>query len=54
MLRLEEREVRMLAAPDEQMSLTDPDVRSMANRTARIVWAMLRHGTDYEPVYIVA
>jgi hypothetical protein len=30
MLRLEELEVRMLAAPDQQISLTDPDARSMA------------------------
>jgi hypothetical protein len=30
MARLKKLEVRMLAAPDEQISLTDPDARSMA------------------------
>ncbi len=30
MQRLKEREVEMLAAPDQQLSLTDPDARSMA------------------------
>ena len=25
---------------------------ALANKTARIAWAMLRHGTDYEPDYI--
>ena len=27
---------------------------ALANKTARIAWAMLRHGTDYEPDYIAA
>ena len=27
---------------------------ALANKTARIAWAMLRNGTDYEPDYIVA
>jgi transposase len=27
---------------------------ALANKTARIAWAMLRHGGDYEPVYIAA
>jgi len=27
---------------------------ALANKTARIAWAMLRHGTDYEPDYITA
>ena len=33
-----------------------PNVAAMAlaNKTARIAWAMLRNGTDYEPDYIVA
>ena len=26
---------------------------ALANKTARIAWAMLRNGTDYEPDYIV-
>jgi hypothetical protein len=30
MQRLKKLEVRMLAAPDQQISLTDPDARSMA------------------------
>ena len=30
MRRLEELEARMLATPDRQVSLTDPDARSMA------------------------
>jgi len=31
MARLKKLEVRMLEAPDQQISLTDPDARSMAN-----------------------
>jgi len=27
---------------------------ALANKTARIAWAMLRHGTDYKPDYIAA
>ena len=27
---------------------------ALANKTARIAWAMLRHGTDYEPDYVAA
>ena len=27
---------------------------ALANKTARIAWAMLRRGTDYEPDYIAA
>ena len=27
---------------------------ALANKTARIAWAMLRHGTDYEPDYMAA
>ena len=27
---------------------------ALANKTARIAWAMLRHGTDYEPGMITA
>ena len=27
---------------------------ALANKTARIAWAMLRHGTNYEPDYIAA
>ena len=34
MRRLETLEVRMLATPDQQISLTDPDARSVAAETA--------------------
>ena len=27
---------------------------ALANKTTRIAWAMLRHGTNYEPDYIAA
>ncbi len=38
MQRLEKLEVRMLAAPDRQISLTDPDARSMATSGRETAW----------------
>jgi hypothetical protein len=35
--RLKKFEVRMLEAPDQQLSLTDPDARSMKSRGVGIV-----------------
>ena len=29
-------------------------VTALANKMARVAWAMLRHGTNYEPEHVVA
>jgi hypothetical protein len=39
--KLDAHERRMLASPDGQISLTDPDSRSMASRATQ--WAISRH-----------
>jgi transposase len=55
MRRLEELEVRMLAAPDQQISLTDPDSRSMATsgRGSGVVGYNVQVAVDTEHHLIV-
>ena len=52
--RLKKLEVRMLEAPDEQISLTDPDSRSMKSRGAGIVGYNVQAAVDVETHLIVA
>jgi hypothetical protein len=56
MLRLKRLEVRRLAAPDQQISLTDPDARSMATsgRGSGIVGYNLQSAVDTRHHLIVA
>jgi transposase len=52
--RLKKLEVRMLETPDEQLSLTDPDARSMKSRGSGIVGYNVQAAVDIETHLIVA
>jgi transposase len=52
--RLKKFEVRMLEAPDQQLSLTDPDARSMKSRGGGIVGYNLQTAVDVDHHLIVA
>jgi len=52
--RLKKLEVRMLKAPDEQLSLTDPDARSMKSRGNGVVGYNVQAAVDVETHLIVA
>lgn len=54
MQRLKTLEVQMLAAPDKQLSLTDPDARSMTTRGTGIVGYNVQTAVDAEHHLIVA
>src|ERR1019366_207371 len=47
-------EARMLASPDQQLSLTDPDARSMKSRDGGIVGVNLQVAVDAKHHLIVA
>ena len=52
--RLKKYEVRMLEAPDQQLSLTDPDARSMKSRGQGIVGYNVQTAVDIDTHLIVA
>jgi transposase len=52
--RLKKFEVRMLEAPDQQLSLTDPDARSMKSRGGGIVGYNLQTAVDVDHHLIVS
>lgn len=52
--RLKKFEVRMLKAPDKQLSLTDPDARSMKSRGGGIVGYNVQTAVDADSHLIVA
>ncbi len=52
--RLKKLEVRMLEAPDQQLSLTDPDARSMKSRGGGIVGYNVQTAVDIDHHLIVA
>jgi len=52
--RLKKFEVRMLEAPDQQLSLTDPDARSMKSRGSGIVGYNVQTAVDVSSHLIVA
>ena len=52
--RLKKLEVRMLEAPDQQLSLTDPDARSMKSRGAGIVGYNVQTAVDARHHLIIA
>ena len=54
MARLSALEVKMQAAPDKQISLTDPDARSMKSRGNGIVGYNVQTAVDAEHHLIVA
>ncbi len=54
MARLKTLEVQMLQAPDQQLSLTDPDARSMKTRGTGIVGYNVQTAVDAEHHLIVA
>ena len=54
MRRLKKLEARMLAAPDQQISLTDPDARAMKSRGNGIVGYNVQTAVDAEHHLIVA
>jgi transposase len=54
MRRLKKHEVRMLEAPDKQLSLTDPDARSMKTRGAGIVGYNVQTAVDTKHHLIAA
>ena len=54
MARLKKLEVRMLKAPDKQLSLTDPDARSMKSRGNGIVGYNVQTAVDTKHHLIVA
>jgi len=54
MVRLKKFEVRMLEAPDKQLSLTDPDARSMNSRGTGMVGYNVQSAVDSEHHLIVA
>ena len=54
MARLKKLEARMLKAPDKQISLTDPDARSMKTRGTGIVGYNVQTAVDTEHHMIVA
>ena len=51
--RLKKFEVRMLEAPDQQLSLTDPDARSMKSRGSGIVGYNVQTAVDVDSHLIV-
>jgi len=54
MARLKKLEVRMLEAPDKQLSLTDPDARSMNSRGSGVVGYNVQSAVDSKHHLIVA
>ena len=54
MARLKKLEVRMLKAPDKQLSLTDPDARSMHSRGSGIVGYNVQSAVDSRHHLIIA
>jgi hypothetical protein len=54
MARLNNCEVRMLEAPDKQLSLTDPDARSMTSRGTGLVSYNVQSAVDSEHHLFVA
>jgi transposase len=54
MARLKKLEVRMLEAPDQQLSLTDPDARSMSSRGTGVVGYNVQSAVDAKHHLIVA
>jgi transposase len=54
MARLKKLEVRMLEAPDQQLSLTDPDARSMNSRGSGVVGYNVQTAVDARHHLIVA
>jgi len=54
MQQLKQFQVRMLAAPDQQLSLTDPDARSMNSRGSGIVGYNVQSAVDAQHHLIVA
>jgi transposase len=54
MARLKKFEVRMLEAPDQQLSLTDPDARSMSSRGTGVVGYNVQSAVDAKHHLIVA
>jgi len=54
MARLKKLEVRMLEAPDQQLSLTDPDARSMNSRGSGVVGYNVQSAVDGKNHIIVA
>src|SRR6266540_2963414 len=54
MQQLKQLQVRMLAAPDQQISLTDPDARSMNSRGSGIVGYNVQSAVDAQHHLIVA
>jgi transposase len=54
MLQLKRLEAQMLASPDQQLSLTDPDARSMKNRDGGIVGFNVQTAVDAKHHLIVA
>ena len=54
MARLKKCEVRMLEAPDKQLSLTDPDARSMNSRGTGLVGYNVQNAVDSQHHLIIA
>jgi transposase len=54
MARLKKLEVRMLKAPDKQLSLTDPDARSMKCRDSGVVGYNVQSAVDSQHHLIIA
>ena len=54
MARLKKLEVRMLEAPDKQLSLTDPDARSMNSRGSGMVGYNVQSAVDSQHHLIIA
>ncbi len=54
MARLKKLEVRMLQAPDKQLSLTDPDARSMNSRGSGMVGYNVQSAVDSQHHLIIA
>ena len=54
MARLKKLEVRMLEAPDQQLSLTDPDARSMNSRGTGLVGYNVQSAVDAKHHLIIA
>jgi transposase len=54
MARLKKLEVRMLEAPDKQLSLTDPDARSMKSRGTGLVGYNVQSAVDSKHHLIIA
>ena len=54
MARLKKLEVRMLEAPDKQLSLTDPDARSMNSRGTGLVGYNVQSAVDSQHHLIIA